>query len=345
MTRETRAISPRFSSTCWVGDLVTDASWFSLARLRKMEALLDVLPSRLNPLRLDDLESRRLLFRAIGGTFEELDILLETAASIGLIEIVDGSVGRLPAGTSVKNRRRDGNRAALPQHVLDSGVLARQARLLVDSATLHEKDDCFICPHSVRRDAAQIIEILRLEEQVVTPTGIRLSRQLYDRIGAVWVFMEPSEQLPPWLEERQRVGRLAELFTWHRERTRAADPSKVTWVSLDSDRFGYDVEDRNVSPPRRIEVKGSRSPNVSFFITSNEMDQINNHGENYEIHFWGPIDLAKNRRTLYDALQSAGHPMVIVDPAREFLDRAAWEVRPSQFHVTLLDRGEGAEGA
>jgi Domain of unknown function (DUF3883) len=148
--------------------------------------------------------------------------------------------------------------------------------------------------------------------------------------------MDSAEHLPPRLQERQAIGHLAELFSWNRERLYAGDPSKVSWVSQDDDRLGYDIENRNASPTRCIEVKGSRGNRVQFFMSTNEMDKAELLADHYEIHFWGLLSLTADPQEQYESLSARGYPIVIVNPALEFA-RGGWSVEPDGWRVTRED--------
>jgi hypothetical protein len=308
-------------------------TWFTPRRVSRIGELLDVLPSRHEPLPLD--VAARIVWNHIGGPVDEVNLLLGEATAIGLLESVAEGIGRTPLGTRTRNSLRAGDGYAVGQLVLRSGYLADQARRLVESAVFDPVADCFRCHSELRREAPQLLAILGLRERVIVGGEIRLSRQLYEQVGTVWAFMEQSEQLPPWLKERQLVGHLAELFSWNFERIRADDPSRVGWVSQDDDSLGYDIEDHNASPSRCIEVKGSRGPSVQFIMSPNEMRKARILGSRYEIHFWGQLDLSQNPETHYDALVGAGYPITIRDPVVEF-DLAGWQLEPESWRITQL---------
>ena len=275
----------------------------------------------------------RIVWNRVGGPTDEVAALLEVAASIGLVEMTADGVGRLPRGTRARERLRAGEQAVIGLHVLRSGALADQARRLVETAIFDPKAECFRCPAEVRRDAAQLVAILRLQDEI-SPTGeLTLTRTTYERIGAVWVFMETNEHLPPWLQERQAVGHLAELYSWNRERLRSDDPSKVSWVSRDDDRLGYDIEDRNSVPARCIEVKGSRGRRVQFTMSPNEMGKARRLGARYELHFWGDLSLTADPQQQYERLLADGYPVVVADPVLEF-DLGEWSIEPDGWRVS-----------
>ena len=306
------------------------SSWFTPRRVDRLGAMLDVLPSRLEPIALTS--AQKIVWDHVGGPVDEAYQLLEAAIVIGLIEATPDGIGRSPRGTRTRESLRDGDRSAAALVLLRAGALADQARRLVECAVLDAAGDCFRCPMELRRGAPQLLAILELEEEIFFSGEIVLSRRLYELVGAVWVFMEPAEQLPPWLDERRRVGHLAELFSGNRERGAAADPSRVSWVSRDDDSLGYDIEDLNAAPSRCIEVKGSRGTGVQFNMSSNEMTQARRLAERYEIQFWGRLDLDADPAALYASLVNAGYPLVVIDPVAEF-DVGGWAFEVERWRI------------
>jgi hypothetical protein len=107
-------------------------------------------------------------------------------------------------------------------------------------------------------------------------------------------------------------------------------------VASESDRYGYDIEDVGTSPPRRIEVKGSRSAHVSFYLSRNELDASRLHGERYEIQFWGAISLERSPLDEYQHLRALGYPIRFIHVARLIDDEelilvpTTWLVQPSE---------------
>ncbi len=306
------------------------STWFTPKRVERIGALLEVLPSRLEPIARASAE--RIVWDRVGGPVDEASHLLEAAIVARLVEATPEGVGRTPLGTRTRQRLRDGDRAAAGLALLRAGVMAEQARRLVESAVHDHAAGCFRCPLDLRRDAPQLLAILALEEEIYVDRDIVLSRRLYEHVGAVWVFLEPAEQLPPWLDERRRVGHLAELYTWNRERASAPDPSRVSWVSRDDDSLGYDVEDLNPPESRCIEVKGSRGSAVQFHLSAGEMKAARRLDGRYEIQIWGQLDLAADPAAQYASLTAAGYPLVIHDPVLQF-DSGGWGFEVERWRV------------
>ena len=88
-------------------------------------------------------------------------------------------------------------------------------------------------------------------------------------------------------------------------------------ISRDTgDGFGYDIECTGTTPPRMIEVKGSRSADVTFVITARELAVAGRHSDRYELHYWGKISLTRPLEQEYPDLLDAGYPLVNTDVAR-----------------------------
>ena len=152
------------------------------------------------------------------------------------------------------------------------------------------------------------------------------------QVAMVGAAMEIADGRPNWVEDRERVGHRAEAYSLRLEREQHG-AGAVLHVSRDEgDQFGYDLEDISIEPSRLIECKGSRSRNVSFVMSVNELAVAGQHPDRYEIHFWGCIDLGRSATEEYVNLRETGGPIVIRDPAgaikRDELsaEAAAWRV-------------------
>lgn len=126
---------------------------------------------------------------------------------------------------------------------------------------------------------------------------------------------------PPaaWVLQNEAVGFRAERYTLHFERSRKS-PSSILHVSADSDRYGYDVEDRSARDAVAIEVKGSTGSDVRFFLSANELETATTLGERFLIHFWGEIALRRSMQDEYQALRECGYPIVIANPGQLVAD-------------------------
>lgn len=103
-------------------------------------------------------------------------------------------------------------------------------------------------------------------------------------------------------------------------------------MARDADDLGWEVEDRATNPVRRIEVKGSRDRRERFFLSENEWEKANEHGDNYFVRFWGAIDLTRKPAVEYAALRAEGYPVVIQNLAKG-IDDGAWIATSTRWRV------------
>ncbi|MCE2405118.1 MAG: DUF3883 domain-containing protein [Dehalococcoidia bacterium] len=162
--------------------------------------------------------------------------------------------------------------------------------------------------------------------KVVGPSSV------VNELTAVWALRGPEEGESSWLSHRRRVGNRAELYSFQRERSEAQDPSAIAWVSKDSDRLGWDIEDRTKTPYRRIEVKGSGGESPVFFLSENEWRQASIHGANYEVQFWGNIDLHREEPSEYASLRAVGFPIVVSNICDKIAS-GEWVATPVQWRI------------
>jgi hypothetical protein len=105
-------------------------------------------------------------------------------------------------------------------------------------------------------------------------------------------------------------------------------------VALDDDSLGYDIRNAAASPERFIEVKGSQASDVRFFLSANEWESAREHGDSYELHFWGGVSLGRARPEEYVALRTAGYPIVFRNLAKA-IGSGELLATPSQYLVTI----------
>ena len=158
-------------------------------------------------------------------------------------------------------------------------------------------------------------------------------------LDSVWNEV-PPDMRTNWSDidnKRRVVGERAEHYSMQFERTREVGAiDRIVWVSRDDDGLGYDIEVKDVDShkkPRLVEVKGTSGRSVQFFLSSNEYDISTTAGENYEVQFWGNIDLARAPMEEYEVLRATGYPITIVNPAQR-LGQKPWSIETSQYKVT-----------
>jgi hypothetical protein len=67
-------------------------------------------------------------------------------------------------------------------------------------------------------------------------------------------------------------------------------------------------------------VKASSSSEPHFFVSANEWDVAHSHGEHYEIHFWGGVNLNQAPADEYSQLRAAGYPMIYRNVSEKLAD-------------------------
>jgi len=182
--------------------------------------------------------------------------------------------------------------------------------LVDDGGNLH-------CPtRFARTGAPQLLGMLESWNEVKFSPEVFIPAQLLDELNSVWALLPPPSDIPKWAAERKEVGNRAEMYTVQFERTRVGATS-IFWVARDSDSLGWDVEDRSMNPYRCIEVKGRRETEVLFYLSENEWSKAQTLGPNYEVQFWGGIDLMIDPAVEYSKLRASGYPIVITNLAAE----------------------------
>jgi hypothetical protein len=138
------------------------------------------------------------------------------------------------------------------------------------------------------------------------------------------------------------IGDRGELYSYRFERLRAQDASLIRWVARDDDNLGYDIEDLSVTPQRRIEAKASSLRKPRFILSAHEWEVAHHHGESYEIHFWGGIDLSRAPADEYQYLCAAGYPIVYKNVPQQLAD-GLLTAKPIQYQIEGKDTRAAGE--
>lgn len=267
-----------------------------------------------------------------GGDRDEIRLLVDVLKACGLAGEVNGLLRRTTEGDQVVRSLRQNDRTTLGVAIIRGGIMHDQARYLIESSAALPNGD-LSCEHRVvRTGAPQLLGMLEWWEIEASPT-IVIPRALVEEMTTVWALLPPPPETPTWVRERQEIGNRAEMYTVQFERRSASSPGNIAWVSQDAS-LGWDVEDRGGPILRRIEVKGSRATDPIFFFSDNEWRKAMLHGEHYEVHFWGRINLARSPASEYQALLAAGYPLIVRNIAGE-VNAGRWVAVATQWRISL----------
>lgn len=308
-----------------------DSRWFTAPRLQRLSLALRALPSSQQD--IPTVESMRAVWRACGGSFDELTALVDVLSALSLTLVAGSVTRRTTAGDRVAKAVGRSDLTQLGGTLVRSGVFHDQSRFLIENG-FTDVEGNLGCPlRTARVGASQLLGMLTWWADVRLRPEVFIPKALASELNAVWALLPPPVEVPAWARERKEVGNRAEMYTVQTERSRATNPSAICWVARDADDLGWDVEDRSAPPYRRIEVKGRRDDAIVFFLSENEWSKAQELGNAYEIHFWGGIDLQREPAIEYAALRAAGYPLVISDFARGVregqwtADAVRWRVR------------------
>lgn len=309
-------------------------TWFTGPRLERLaRALLSIVGSAPGIAREGAV---RAIWRRCGGSHEEAGQLMEVLASLTLIRADGDSIIRTNAGNRVARSIRADDHRPLGLALIRAGAFSNQARSLLESGNYDSGGNLVCVPRVAASVAPQLLGLLSRWPEFKSRPVVLVPSDVVRELDAVWALRSPEDEEPTWASQNRRVGKRAELYSVQRERREARDPSAIAWVAKDSDSFGWDIEDRAATPYRRIEVKGSRGTKPVFYLTSNEWKQAEIHGPNYEIQFWGNIDLQREEPSEYDALRTAGFPLVLPN-IWDKVESGKWEATPVQWRISKLE--------
>lgn len=274
----------------------------------------------------------RLVWSHCGGPYDEISVLLQLLDAIGLISFQDAVVKRSRAGDQIAKSIKAGDLRPLGMTLIRVGYFHDQARILIETGRTDTAGNLLCRSKVARAGAPQLIGILQWWDGVRVLPEVVVPKHLVAELNTVWALLPPETRTPSWAVERKAVGNRAEMYSVQREKTRVADPTQIFWVAQDSDDLGWDIEDRSTEPRRCIEVKGRRDHEVVFFLSDNERAKAKDSCINWEVHFWGGIDLSRNPAVEYAHLVASGYPLIIENLERE-IDESKWDVRAVQWKV------------
>ena len=140
------------------------------------------------------------------------------------------------------------------------------------------------------------------------------------------------EKLKRIIEERERIGKYAELEIVEYEKSRLSFRkellSRIEHVSLEDTTTGYDIKsftvDGNVVSERFIEVKAISAIEKRFYLSRNEVEKSKQYRKNYYLYLL-PV-LGKNKFDLNNLL-------IIQDPSYVVFNSNKWQVTCNQFEI------------
>lgn len=304
------------------------SDWLTAVRTRRLGALLIAFP-RIGSTPTEH-ELTRILWRIAGGPLDEVPDLFNAMLQIQVVSS-GPTPRRTSIGTSIASALQRGDSRPLGRALVRSGMFHDQARRLLEASS-RRGDGTMTCPSRAATGLArQLVGLIRWWPDSIERGLLVIPRDLVSEFISVWALNPPADA--PWLDDRKAVGERAERYSVQYETDLIDDPSRLLWVSRDSDLLGWDIEDHSVTPFRAIEVKGGRGSEPVFFVSENELNRARDLGPRYEVQFWGDIDLARDPAEEFAHLRNIGYPILIPDFAAA-IDRGDWTASPSRWRVT-----------
>lgn len=290
------------------------SDWFTSVRVRRLAQVLVAVSSL--PPDTSDREVENILWRKCGGPPGEIRMLIDILIELKAVRSSGLSLARTTAGHQIARAIRNRNEDLLALSLIRAGYFHDQARILLELGKIDDGGNLHCPTRFARTGAPQLLGMLESWNEVKFSPEVFIPAQLLEELNSVWALLPPPIDNPKWAAERKEVGNRAEMYTVQFERTRVGAAS-IFWVARDSDSLGWDVEDRSMNPYRCIEVKGRRETEVLFYLSENEWSKAQTLGPNYEVQFWGGIDLMLEPAVEYSKLRASGYPIVITNLAAE----------------------------
>lgn len=310
--------------------------WLTAARVGRLPDALRAIRGYAPP-GIPEARVERIVWRACGGPLDEIHDLIGILVRSDLVS----------AGPTLK-LTREGRHIATQDHqqggtllgrtLIRVGFFADQVRRLTEHARIDPASGELCCARKVALDAGpQLVGVLRRFPGVTWGAEFRVPAVLVEELMDVWALL--PERAPVAEDRRKAIGDRGELYSYRLERLRCGDSSKIRWVARDDDSLGYDIEDMSVTPQRRIEAKASTAREVRFILSANEWEVAHRYGDDYEVHFWGRVDVTRQPADEYQALRKAGYPIVFKNVVRLHAE-GRLTARPLQYQIQeVLESG------
>lgn len=295
---------------------VETGSWLTAVRVARLPLVLRAIRNH-RPPGIPAEHAERVIWQSCGGPLDDVPGLIAVLTQAELIS--SGSTLRLTKiGRRVATQDHQHGGTILARTLIRTGFFADQARRLVELSQVDDESGEMTCFRRVAlENAPQLVGQLRLFDGVVWEEKLRVPVSLSSELTEIWSLLPMRS---PKNATRKAIGDRGELYSYRFEQLRAKDSSTIRWVARDDESLGYDVEDNSVSPQRRIEVKASSWSEPRFFLSANEWEVAHCHGEHYEIHFWGTIDLNRPPPDEYSRLRAAGYPIIFLNVSQQIAD-------------------------
>ena len=305
------------------------SDWFIAPRVRRLQRLVHLLPPR-SP-GIAGIHLAKTLRPQLDGPREEIPHLVHVLARLGLLHVESDSYQLSMKGRRVVTLAADRARRELAELIIQSGFLHDQVRQLIEASTMDDDGLAQSRVGRLRHSAPQLLGLLRAWPGVVGPSFVRIPHELFAAIDTPWGLVPL-----PSLEDgtSKSVGSRAEAYSFHFIRLGSERPSAVAWVARDDEGLGYDIEDRSTGETHRVEVKGSQRREVRFFLSAHEHQVAHHDPSNYDIHFWGEINLNRDPNSEFSMLRERGFPRIFEDLAAHLADQRLAAV-PTKYRVTL----------
>lgn len=267
----------------------------------------------------------------IDGPREDHPAIVALLQELGLVNEQGNRIRLSRKGKRAQSLNQQNARRELAETMLVSGYLHSQVRRAIEDSTLDKDGNAHVRLATLRGSAPQLLGLLRAWPDVVGPSTVVIPSSLYVKLDTPWSLIP----LPrPDDGTKKAVGTRGEAYSYHLLRQSAGLANAITWVALDDDGFGYDIEDRT-NGLTRIEVKSSQQSKVRFFLSENEYNVAHTDPSTYIVHFWGDINLQQDPDTEYQTLRNRGFPLVFRDLAQH-LDDGRLQAVATRYRVSAL---------
>ncbi|MFC5723561.1 DUF3883 domain-containing protein [Streptomyces gamaensis] len=260
----------------------------------------------------------------------DIPVLVDVLVQIGLVEINEGRLRPTKTGVRVATQDHQVGGILLAETLIRSGIFSGQIRRLFEVSEI-DPTGSLVCSRDLAVGVApQLTGILRRFSAVSFTDKLRVHAGLVSELDGFWSLLPMA--VGPELDFKKDMGNRGELYSYQYCRTQAADGTKVRWVARDDETLGYDIEDLNYNPKRRIEVKASGEEKVRFFLSRNEWNVARELGDAYEVHFWGGVSLKVEAQEEFGKLTRRGYPLIFRGLS-SLLDSGALSAVPTQYLV------------